>query len=168
MWKSGDDAIDLLKRMLQFDISKRITVEDALKHSYFEACRDLDAEKGSFHGEMFEFEIENDVISIKTMRQLIFDQICHYFQSSTNKIARNSNSNTKVLPQIVDSTLSGLKSLPSSNSTNKPRIVESGLSGLTGVTFGILASQQWKSEIVMYNHMWVILVAILGHRMSSI
>lgn len=37
---SSDDAKDLLRKMLMIDPEKRITIDDALKHSYFASYED--------------------------------------------------------------------------------------------------------------------------------
>jgi mitogen-activated protein kinase 1/3 len=42
---TSDQAIDLLKRMLEFNPSKRISARGALEHRYFEEIRDISLEK---------------------------------------------------------------------------------------------------------------------------
>ena len=37
-------GLDLLKRLLKFDVRKRITVKEALDHPYFGRVRDIDLE----------------------------------------------------------------------------------------------------------------------------
>ncbi|ETO36014.1 mitogen-activated protein kinase 2 [Reticulomyxa filosa] len=56
--KKARRALDLLLRFLQYDVEKRISAEDALKHTYFERVRDkqLEMKHQPVH---FEFEEEN-------------------------------------------------------------------------------------------------------------
>ncbi len=51
--KSG---IRLLQDMLTFDVSKRVSVEEALKSEYFDDVRDENSEKRHLKTEKFEFE----------------------------------------------------------------------------------------------------------------
>lgn len=70
-----ESAIDLLKKLLTFDVEKRITVENALNHEYFASCRELDAE-AKLPASKFEFE---DIdVDIGTLKQLIVEELKLY------------------------------------------------------------------------------------------
>ena len=72
---SSDAAIDLLKELITFDVSKRISVEKALSHSYFADIRDLGAE-ATLPKERFEFE---DIhLDVESLKELIIEQIEWY------------------------------------------------------------------------------------------
>jgi len=49
-------GLDLLEKMLKFDPSDRITIEEALEHPYLEAYHDLDDEP--IHHSPFDFSFE--------------------------------------------------------------------------------------------------------------
>ena len=68
-------AIDLLRKCLKFDPSKRLTAQEALKHPYFDEIRDPQIE-ARLPFEKFDFEdIELDVDMIK---ELIIKEIKYY------------------------------------------------------------------------------------------
>jgi len=69
------DAIDLLTRMLTFDVEQRINVEDALNHPYFSRVRDKTLEKFS---PKIKFEFEDVGLDAELLKSLILHEILHY------------------------------------------------------------------------------------------
>merc|ERR1719242_2032043 len=69
-------GVKLLADMLRFDVTKRITIAEALKSPYFENVRDEAAETRHTKEEQFEFE-DNDV-EIAKLRGLILEEILLY------------------------------------------------------------------------------------------
>ncbi|KAF7725928.1 Mitogen-activated protein kinase [Apophysomyces ossiformis] len=65
-------AIDLLNKLLEFDPSRRITVEEALAHPYLSAYHDEDDEPS--HTQTFDFSFEV-VDSIEMMREMIAQEV---------------------------------------------------------------------------------------------
>lgn len=63
-------AIDLVERMLTFDPSKRVTVDEALAHPYLERLHDVDDEPICM--EPFSFDFEQQALTEEHMKQLIY------------------------------------------------------------------------------------------------
>lgn len=73
--KANRQELDLLRRLLQFDVEKRMTVDQALEHPYLEDVRDLKAELK--HPEVF-CCFEDVDLDMRTIYELIVDEICHF------------------------------------------------------------------------------------------
>ncbi|KAF8402772.1 hypothetical protein HHK36_010862 [Tetracentron sinense] len=63
-------AIDLIEKMLTFDPTKRITVEEALAHSYFERLHDIADEPVCT--EPFSFDFEQQALGEEQMKDMIY------------------------------------------------------------------------------------------------
>jgi len=72
---ASDDELDLLKRLLEFDVEKRITVDEALSHPFLAKVRDLHAERR--HAKVV-YDFEDVSLDISTIYKLIVDEICEY------------------------------------------------------------------------------------------
>ncbi|KAK9367517.1 kinase-like domain-containing protein [Lipomyces kononenkoae] len=70
-------AIDLLEKMLTFNPSKRITVEDALEHAYLEPYHDSEDEPTApaIPEGFFDFDRRKDELSKEQLKWLIHDEI---------------------------------------------------------------------------------------------
>ncbi|RMZ82284.1 hypothetical protein DV738_g1876, partial [Chaetothyriales sp. CBS 135597] len=75
--QANPDALDLLDRMLAFDPSSRITVEDALEHRYLHIWHDASDEPACPKTFDFAFEVVDDV---QDMRQMILDEVMRFRQ----------------------------------------------------------------------------------------
>lgn len=64
---TSNSGLELLKRLLTFDVKKRITVDQSLDHEYFSEVRDKDHER--FHKPVH-FQFENVQLNAKTLRGL--------------------------------------------------------------------------------------------------
>ncbi|KAK4510648.1 uncharacterized protein ATC70_005080 [Mucor velutinosus] len=88
-------AIDLLNKLLEFDPSKRIDVDEALAHPYLSAYHDEDDEPT--HSSTFDFSFEV-VDSIDEMRRMIAQEVMSFKankESSDPRYAGNSGTNLK-------------------------------------------------------------------------
>ncbi|PKA66932.1 Mitogen-activated protein kinase 5 [Apostasia shenzhenica] len=65
-------AIHLVERMLTFDPSNRITVDEALAHPYLERLHDVDDEPVCI--EPFSFDFEQRALAEEQMKQLIYNE----------------------------------------------------------------------------------------------
>jgi serine/threonine protein kinase len=65
------EAIDLLKKMLVFDPSKRISVEDALAHPYLDSLHNVEDEPAADCS--FSFEFEKQELNKRRLQELIFE-----------------------------------------------------------------------------------------------
>eukprot|EP01083_Nonionella_stella_P081987 226172_1 len=99
------NSIDLLDQMLQFSPSKRITVQDALKHKYLEQLHDAEDEPvANFKFDMkFEQEFKDNTVEISKTKQVLEREL-HWFQEFQNqrtkyllrvKGSKTTNSNTQ-------------------------------------------------------------------------
>jgi len=77
-------AIDLLDKLLAFDPTKRITVEDALAHPYLESMHDPEDEPTC---PTFDFNFNND-IDISEIKKMLYDEIMD-FQLTEHGTAHN-------------------------------------------------------------------------------
>jgi serine/threonine protein kinase len=72
------DALDLLCKILVFDPRKRISVDDALKHKFFEEIYDSELLSKSVCPEAYSFEYENMTRTIDNIRSLMFEEIIKF------------------------------------------------------------------------------------------
>lgn len=75
--QANPDALDLLDRMLAFDPTSRISVEDALKHPYLAIWHDASDEPDCPTPFNFDFEVVDDV---GEMRKMILDEVYRFRQ----------------------------------------------------------------------------------------
>ncbi|KAK9447945.1 kinase-like domain-containing protein [Limtongia smithiae] len=70
-------AIDLLEKMLTFNPSKRITVEDALQHPYLESYHDPDDEPTAapIDDGFFDFDRRKGELSTEQLKELVYAEI---------------------------------------------------------------------------------------------
>jgi len=78
----GDDAIDLLNKMLVFNPFFRITVDDCLNHPYLASVRDKTLEVTPTESIKLDFEMEGD-LSEKRLRELFLEEISYYKELKT-------------------------------------------------------------------------------------
>ncbi|KAK2806771.1 Dual-specificity kinase, spindle pole body (SPB) duplication and spindle checkpoint function [Emmonsiellopsis sp. PD_5] len=74
---ANPDALDLLDRMLAFDPSSRISVEEALEHRYLNIWHDASDEPACPTTFDFHFEVVEDV---QEMRRMILDEVLQFRQ----------------------------------------------------------------------------------------
>lgn len=72
---ANPDALDLLDRMLSFDPTSRISVEDALEHPYLHIWHDASDEPTCPSTFDFHFEVVDDV---QEMRRMIYDEVVRF------------------------------------------------------------------------------------------
>lgn len=74
---ANPDALDLLDRMLAFDPSSRISVEQALEHPYLQIWHDTSDEPNCPTTFNFDFEV---IEEIPELRQVILDEVYRFRQ----------------------------------------------------------------------------------------
>ena len=73
--QANPDALDLLDKMLAFDPSSRISVEEALEHRYLHIWHDASDEPACPTTFDFHFEVVEDV---QEMRKMILDEVVRF------------------------------------------------------------------------------------------
>ncbi|CAH6719551.1 mitogen-activated protein kinase Hog1p [[Candida] jaroonii] len=70
-------ALDLLEKLLIFNPTKRITVDDALKHPYLKLYHDPNDEPISekIPEDFFDFDRKKDELTIEDLKKLLYDEI---------------------------------------------------------------------------------------------
>ena len=75
---ASKDAIDMLEKMLKFDPTERITVEEALAHPYLASLHDEEDEPTGEPMSPFDFDFELYSLNIAEYRELIYQEILLY------------------------------------------------------------------------------------------
>jgi serine/threonine protein kinase len=82
-----EDAFDLLKKLLQFNPDKRLTVDQALEHPYFKEFRNIDEE--IICEEKLDFqvseELRQDVLEFREENRKNMDASLLYTRENTKK-----------------------------------------------------------------------------------
>jgi mitogen-activated protein kinase 7 len=85
---ANPDALDLLDRMLAFDPSSRISVEQALEHPYLQIWHDASDEPDCPTTFNFDFEVVEDV---GDMRKMILEEVFRFRQVVRTAAGENGN-----------------------------------------------------------------------------
>lgn len=95
--QANPDALDLLDRMLAFDPSSRISVEDALEHRYLHIWHDASDEPACPQTFDFAFEVVEDV---QEMRKMILDEVLRFRQHVRHQPPQSASTGPNVpIPQ---------------------------------------------------------------------
>jgi len=81
------EAIDLMWKLIEFNVESRITVEEALAHPYLKPVRDPNGEKKHPPAK---FEFEDLSLSKKTLKALIIDEVFQYNPEMQIEMKRSS------------------------------------------------------------------------------
>lgn len=73
---AGDDALDLLNRILVFNPYFRISVDEALNHPFFKKVKKIEKEVSSAIEIQIEFEKEH--LDRKKLRQLFLEEVVFF------------------------------------------------------------------------------------------
>lgn len=93
---ANPDAIDLLRKMLTFDPSKRITVEGALKHPYMSELHFPDDEPTRGPLSLFDFDFEMYDLNAEQLKDLIFEEIqLYHSQEARDKYKANKKAHPR-------------------------------------------------------------------------
>ena len=82
---ANPDAIDLIRRMLTFDPSKRITVDEALEHPYMSQLHFPDDEPTTEAVSAFDFDFEIYSLKKEDYKDLIYEEIMLYHDEKSVK-----------------------------------------------------------------------------------
>jgi len=121
---SSEDALDLLEKMLKFDPDKRITVEKALKHKYFD---DLPYEEDEKPEPVckFDFDFEDKDLNTEELRELILQEIMLYHDQKLldeyEKDKEIYKKNLKMEKKLLEGKISKNSSKASINTDHKKK-----------------------------------------------
>jgi mitogen-activated protein kinase 1/3 len=77
-------AIDLLKKMLQFNPSKRCTADEALNHAFLEDVRQVEKEKKVHRALIGPDFLNSDKISIEEIKKRIREEVLWFKEKEAN------------------------------------------------------------------------------------
>jgi hypothetical protein len=140
---ANPDALDLLDKMLAFDPSSRISVEEALEHRYLQIWHDASDEPNCPTPFDFHFEVVDE---IPQMKKMILDEVARFRQLVRVQPQMANNPNAPQAPQVP---------VPENYDRNlgyqDPRPQETHLGGMTGLE-GDLAM---GTDGMQYGRWWI-------------
>ncbi|EAR83972.2 MAP kinase (macronuclear) [Tetrahymena thermophila SB210] len=80
--KASKEAIDLLRKLLTFDFTKRITVDEALSHPYLSELHFPEDEPTCEPVSKLDFEFEEHNLTLQQLKDLIYEEILYYHYPS--------------------------------------------------------------------------------------
>lgn len=120
---ANPDALDLLDRMLAFDPTSRISVEEALEHPYLHIWHDASDEPSCPSTFDFHFEIVDDV---QEMRRMILDEVLRF----RAVVRQQSQAHAAQQQQMAQQTNLGIPEHQQSGwKTEEPKPQEAGFGG---------------------------------------
>lgn len=82
---ANPDAVDLIRRMLTFDPTKRITIDEALEHPYMSQLHFPDDEPTTEEVSAFDFDFEIYSLKKEDYKDLIYEEIMLYHDEDSVK-----------------------------------------------------------------------------------
>lgn len=95
---ANPDALDLLNKLLAFDPTTRISVEESLEHKYLQIWHDASDEPTCVDPFNFDFEV---VEEIPEMKRLILQEVHNFRQSVRGQLPQAHHGNPQVQQQPV-------------------------------------------------------------------
>jgi serine/threonine protein kinase len=86
--KADEEALDLLHRMLDLYPPRRITVQAAMDHPYFDAVREMYSEEDPVMPDSFEFEFEKSDLTVAEFRELIRQEALSFKREREERVRR--------------------------------------------------------------------------------
>lgn len=75
---TDENALDLLSKLLVFDPSKRMSVDEALAHPFFDAWRKEDDEKLNLCANIFDFSFEERINGRESLEDLLSEEVIKF------------------------------------------------------------------------------------------
>ena len=109
----NDDALNLMEKMLTIDPNRRISVDEALSHPYFESIRSIDDE--TVASQVFNFEFENETLDKKALQQCIWDDMLTFHPECRKVVEKQDN---QIVDEIISKQQLSPEPLPWINNSN--------------------------------------------------
>jgi len=101
--EASELALDLLEKLMVFEASKRITVDEALKHPYLSALHFPDDEPTRDPVPAAEFEFEKYALSLEQLKDLIYEEILLYhFEDFRKKYFRRVTNEENPYKEVIN------------------------------------------------------------------
>jgi len=99
---ANPQGLDLLKKLLQFNPAKRLSVEEALSHPYLSRYHFEADEHAGKPLSAFDFLFENEILSVAATKNLIFEEILLYhFPAKLTEYETSKNAFDTRPPPVV-------------------------------------------------------------------
>ncbi|RMX65946.1 hypothetical protein DD238_003325 [Peronospora effusa] len=95
---ANPEGLDLLWKMLVFDVEKRISVEEALRHPYLAMY--YDEERENVPVEKFQ-SFDLDDLDMSDLKELMFKEICHFHPEEMVKRAQKQRENPETVEKLL-------------------------------------------------------------------
>ena len=99
--------------MLTIDPNRRISVDEALSHPYFESIRSIDDE--TVASQVFNFEFENETLDKKALQQCIWDDMLTFHPECRKVVEKQDN---QIVDEIISKQQLSPEPLPWINNSN--------------------------------------------------
>jgi len=101
--EASELALDLLEKLMVFEASKRITVDEALQHPYLSALHFPDDEPTRDPVPSTEFEFEKYALSLEQLKDLIYEEILLYhFEDFRKKYFRRVTNGENPYKEVIN------------------------------------------------------------------
>jgi serine/threonine protein kinase len=115
--KEEHEALDLLSKMLSFDPSSRISIDNALEHPFLTSLHNADDEPVADF--TFSFDFENEELSREKVRELIWDELRTYHPSIAENPPSSATPRRRASQMLADNKANAKSEVDDKKSNSK-------------------------------------------------